>query len=271
MITKLFLKLTDYPVFRRLLWKPVYEWLAKKFSVQDWSLMNYGYTPLTDEGILTLNAKDEINRYSIQLYHYLVVKTNIEGRDVLEVGSGRGGGAAYLKKYLKPKQMFGVDIAFNAVKIANKYFGKDGVTFEQGNAEHLSFNDESFDVVINVESSHTYGSVPLFLSEVKRVLRQGGCFLCADIRTAEGMQEFIQQIHSCGLQVVSQENISENVIQAITLEDPVKNKRIVENIPKYLQHIFRQFAGTKGSQAQLQLQNGKLLYYRFVLCKQVME
>ena len=267
MITKIFLTLTDYPVFRRLLWKPIYEWLAKRFSVQDWSLMNYGYTPNADEALLVLNPEDEINRYPIQLYHYLATKTDIGNRKVLEVGSGRGGGAAYLKKYLKPEQMVGVDIASNAVKIANKYFGKEGITFMQGSAEQLPFENESFDVVINVESSHTYGSVPIFLSEVKRVLRKGGYFLCADIRTAAGMKEFTRQIQSCGLQVVSEENISENVSRAITLEDPVKQKRIAENIPGYLQDVFKQFAGTKGSKAQLKLQNGELLYHRFVLRK----
>src|SRR4051794_26526592 len=122
MITRLFLKLTDYPVFRRLLWKPVYEMLAKRFRSKDWSLMNYGYAPSYNESFLQLNGEDEINRYSIQLYHYLATKVPFEGLEVLEVGSGRGGGAVYLKKYLKPKNIIGLDIAFSAVKLSNEYF-----------------------------------------------------------------------------------------------------------------------------------------------------
>src|ERR1043166_502662 len=99
MITRLFLKLTDYPVFRRLLWKPIYELLAKRFKVKDWSFMNFGYAPSGNEPFLKLADEDEINRYSIQLYHYLALKTALAGLDVLEVGSGRGGGAVFIKKY----------------------------------------------------------------------------------------------------------------------------------------------------------------------------
>lgn len=36
MIARLFLDLTDYATFRRMIWKPVYETIAKKFKVADW-------------------------------------------------------------------------------------------------------------------------------------------------------------------------------------------------------------------------------------------
>jgi ubiquinone/menaquinone biosynthesis C-methylase UbiE len=214
-----------------------------------------------------LDAEDEINRYPIQLYHYLASKVAFQGLEVLEVGSGRGGGAAYLKKYLKPKMITGLDIAFNAVRLANQYFGSAGIVFVQGNAEHLPFANESFDIIINVESSHTYGSVPLFLSEVKRVLRKGGYLLCADIRTAADTTMFRHQVHGSGLSVLLEENISDHVKRAIELEEPIKQKRITENIPRWLQEVFKQFAGVKGSKAHIQLANGQLMYYRFVLQK----
>src|ERR1044071_239193 len=267
MITRFFLKLTDYPAFRRLLWKPIYELLAKRFRVKDWSFMNFGYAHFDNEPFLKLNNEDEINRYPIQLYHYLAAKTNLDGLDVLEVGSGRGGGAAFIKKYHQPKKMIGLDIAVNAVRIAKEYFGVEGIDFVQGSAEHIPFADESFDVVINVESSHAYGSVPRFLSEVKRVLRTGGYFLCSDIRTAKDASTFKQEMHMCGLQVITEENISNNVRQAIEQEEPIKQKRIHENIPGFMQAIFRQFAGVKGSKAHLNLKSGELVYYRFVLRK----
>ena len=71
MIAKLFLSLTDYPVFRRIMWKPIYEWLAKRFNYTEWHFMNYGYSPFEYEKKLRLNSEDEIHRYAIQLYHYL--------------------------------------------------------------------------------------------------------------------------------------------------------------------------------------------------------
>ena len=259
--------MTDYAVFRRLLWKPIYELLAKRFKVRDWSFMNFGYAPSGNEPFLKLNDEDEINRYPIQLYHYLASKINLNGLDILEVGSGRGGGAAFIKKHHQPEKVTGLDIAVNAVRLANEYFGGEGIEFVQGSAEQLPFADESFDVVINVESSHTYGSVPGFLSEVNRVLRKGGYLLCTDIRASKDVRIFTQAMHTCSLQVITEENISDHVRQAIELEEPIKQARIQENIPAFIREIFKQFAGVKGSKAHINLKSGALVYYRFVLRK----
>ncbi|HEX8356516.1 MAG TPA: class I SAM-dependent methyltransferase [Segetibacter sp.] len=267
MLTKLFLSLTNYPAFRRLLWKPVYELLSKKFTIKDWSFMNYGFEHLTNEPPPTLEPEDEINRYPIQLYHFLVNKINVAGLKVLEVGSGRGGGAFYIKKYLSPGSVTGVDIAFNAVKLANENYKTNGIEFLQGNAEMLSFEDAGFDVVVNVESSHAYGSVPKFLSEVKRVLRTGGYLLLADIRVAGDLPKLQAQLRSSGMRIVEAEDISRNVIRAIEKEEPIKRRRIQENIPCWMQAIFREFSGVTGSKAHTQLQSAELVYYSFVLRK----
>lgn len=59
------------------------------------------------------------------------------------------------------------------------------LVFKQVDAEKLPFPDGSFDAVINVESSHCYGSVPAFLAEVTRYCAPRGCFLHADLREAQ--------------------------------------------------------------------------------------
>lgn len=267
MIANLFLNLTDYPAFRRIIWKPVYETMAKKIKVTNWQFMNYGYVPFASETPLTLLSEDEINRYSLQLYHYLISTVNVSGKEMLEVGSGRGGGANYIKKYLKPKKITGLDIAYNAVKLANEKHSAEGLQFVQGNAESLPFADESFDVVINVESCHAYGSVPDFLKEVKRVLRPEGYFLCTDMRSPNGMQTLKNNLLATGMHLSLQEDITENVIKAIELEEPVKQKRISENIPKWLAKTFKEFAGVKDSKIHKDLKNCSLVYHRFVLQK----
>lgn len=267
MIAQSFLKLTDYPAFRRIIWKPVYETLAKKINVPDWHFMNYGYVPSEPEKHLELKSKDEINRYSLQLYHYLVSILDLTGAEMLEVGSGRGGGAKYVYEYLKPKKVTGLDIAHNAVQLANKNFASGGLHFVQGNAENLAFDDESYDVIFNVESCHAYSSVPAFLNEVKRVLRPGGYFLCTDMRSPNGMQTLKRNLLDTGMRLQLQNDITENVIRAIELEDPVKQQRISENIPKWLIKPFREFAGVKGSKIHEDLKACLLVYHRFVLQK----
>ena len=267
MIARLFLNLTDYPVFRRLIWKPIYEILAKRIRVADWHFMNYGYAPSEFEEPLKLKSKDEINRYSLQLYHYLISELDIARLEILEVGSGRSGGAKYIDEYLKPKQIVGLDIAHNAVRLSNKNHSSTSLQFIQGNAENLPFPNATFDVVINVESCHAYGSVPAFLKEVKRVLKPRGYFLCTDMRCPNGMQTLRKNLLATGMHLSIQENITENVIRAIELEEPIKQQRISENIPKWFIKAFKEFAGVKGSKIHEDLKNSSLVYYRFILQK----
>lgn len=267
MIAKIFLTLTDYPFFRRLIWRPIYETLAKQFRVEDWHFMNYGYMPSDKEPLLVLEEHDELNRYPLQLYHYLASKISLEGLDVLEIGSGRGGGCSYIKRHFKPRKITGLDIAKNAVKFSRQVHRQKRLYYRQGDAENLPFENDYFDVVINVESSHAYGSVPQFLSEVKRVLSDGGYFLCTDLRSPAGMKTLRGNLLNSGLEMIEDEDITMNVTRAIEQEEPLKQMRIEKHVPRWFQKAFKEFAGVKGSKIHEDLKAGSLIYHRFVLRK----
>lgn len=265
MVAKILLSLTDYPFFRKIIWKPFYEVLAKRFRIYDWHFMNYGYAFGADKPALHLHPNDEINRYPIQLYHYLATKTQIQGKEVLEVGSGRGGGSSYINRYLHPEKITGLDIASNAIKWAQEHHKEKNLEFIQGNAEKLPFSDHAFEVVINVESCHAYPSVPKFLSEVRRVLQPSGIFLCTDLRSPAGMTKLKETLMASGMQLVAEENITANVVMAIEEENISKLERIQQHVKKWLRPMFSQFAGVKGSKIHKDLQSGALVYYSFVL------
>ena len=90
---------------------------------------------------------------------------------------------------MKPSEMVGLDYSANAVKFANKNNARDNLTFKEGDAENLPFRDNTFDVIINVESSHCYGNMQRFVNEINRVLKPGGYFSWADLyNTAEKAQ-----------------------------------------------------------------------------------
>ena len=99
--------------------------------------------------------------------------------------------------------MTGVDFSQKAVQFCRDHHQLEGLTFVPGDAEALPFADESFDAVINVESSHCYRSMPAFLGQVQRVLRPGGYFLFADLRTASDSERLHQNLLECGLTVWS--------------------------------------------------------------------
>ena len=93
------------------------------------TFMNYGYAELADVDRLALDPSDEVNRYCIQLYHHLTSAVDIVGRDVLEVGCGRGGGSDFIARYLKPRSVTGLDIAHKAVDFCNSHYSVKGLSF----------------------------------------------------------------------------------------------------------------------------------------------
>lgn len=267
MLSWLFLELTEYAWFRRLVWKPIYEYLAKKYPVSKWHFMNYGYIPSEQENRLELPQEAEYHRYPLQLYHYLAIKVPVKGKDLLEVGSGRGGGAYYIARYLQPNSMTGMDLARNAVDLCNKIHIAPNLKYVQGNAEKLPFPNEVFDMVINVESCHAYGSVTNFLAEVKRVLKKGGHLCITDMRGAPGLEKLKRELESSGMKKVFEDDITDRVVKAIELDEQNKWAQIKEAVPARFHKMFGAFAGVAGSQIHLQLKDRRLIYYRWVYQK----
>ena len=270
MIKMIIHALKRYAWFKRFNAKVTYELLAKHIPVAEWQFMNYGYIPNQNEPQLQLPDDPNLQRFSLQMYHYLATKTDIAGKVVLEVGSGRGGGAKYIAGSLKPSSYTGMDLAQSAVDLANKIHVLPNLKFIQGSAEAIPLMDNSIDVVVNVESCHAYGSVDKFLSEVRRVLKPGGHLLLVDFRNeenVENMDTLKRQLRDSGLTMLEEEDISNNVIQSIEAEDESKKKRIERLIPKKWQKLFAEFAGVVGSRFYETLKQGTRKYYRFVLQK----
>jgi ubiquinone/menaquinone biosynthesis C-methylase UbiE len=72
----------------------------------------------------------------------------------------------------------------------------------------MPFPASSFDAVVNIESSHCYESMDAFLSEVCRVLRPGGQFFFADLRSTDGVNTLREQFNASGLTVEKETDIT---------------------------------------------------------------
>ena len=230
--------------------------------------MNYGYTavgPHTDT--LELPASEEADRYCIQLYERVAGAVDLRGSDVLEVGSGRGGGASYMKRYLGPATVVGADLSRRAVRLCNRYRAIPGLRYVHGDALSLPFPDGSFDAVVNVESSHCYPSMDAFLGEVHRVLRPGGHFLFADFRRSENVRRLQDELARCPLEVVDEEEITANVVAALERDSDRKLQLIRQVVPRWLQGRFMRFAAIEGSQTYEGFRAGRTHYLRYVLRK----
>ena len=80
-IIVLILKLS--PSSKRWFWKKWYNIFAKRARNPELKLMNYGYDSQNMD--LRLEKEDEVERFSIQLYHYVTSHADMKNKDILEV------------------------------------------------------------------------------------------------------------------------------------------------------------------------------------------
>ena len=256
------------PGLKRSLVRIWYELMSALDKEELLVYMNFGYVDLNpDAKEIELRDGDEKNRYCIQMYHHVAGSIDLKGLDVLEVGCGRGGGASYIMRYLKPKTMTGVDIAEKAIAFCKRYHTVEGLSFRYGDAESLPFEDNTFDVIVNIESSQCYGSIPRFLGEVYRILRPNGYFLFADHRSKEGVEILRRQVTNSGLALLKEEKINANVLKALDLDNERKLRLIQQKVPKLLMKPFQEFAGIRGTGLYEDLRTGALEYRSFILYK----
>jgi ubiquinone/menaquinone biosynthesis C-methylase UbiE len=227
--------------------------------------MNYGFAD--DKQKMPLDPSDEVNRYPIQLYHQLVSAHDLENKDILEIGCGRGGGLFFLTKLLKPSSAVGIDLDPTAVEFCNKHWGRPGLSFMQGNAQAVNLPDNSFDVIINVESSHRYEDLNQFLGEVRRLLRPNGIFLMTDFRGKDQMQELLGHFGGSGLEIIGNVNVTPQVVKALELDDKRRRNLVKNLVPRFLHGIALNFAGAKGSPTYRRFASGQWIYFNYFLRK----
>lgn len=245
-----------------------YEFISALNLKRDVLFMNFGYTAHHQGNTpIPLAPEDEIHRYPMQLYHHVAKHIDWENVEALEVSSGRGGGAHFIMNHFKPKSYTGVDFSTRAIEFCRSNYNIEGLKFNHGNAEALTFPDNSFDVVLNVEASLYYPNITKFFEHVKRVLKPNGYFLYTDLRYEEKLEIWHAQLKNMGLKLVKEEDITDNVLKAMELDRERRMQLVDKYVPAILRKQFYHFAGLtpNAPNALPHLDNRR--YWYFVLQK----
>ena len=247
-----------WPRTRKIAWKTLYQFLPWIFPDRDWRFMNYGFVP-EGQAPLELRPEDEPDRAFIGLYELAVTGIDTQGKTILEVGSGRGGGARYLARYHKPSEVTGLDFSTSAVRFANQH-SRDwpNLKFVKGDAAALPFPNDSFDIVVNIESSHCYPDVAAFAGEVSRVLKPEGIFSFADMRSPEMTSALDRDLAAENLVMVANLDISAGVLRGLDLAEERKIQRLKS--VKVIRQFMTEFAGMRESALYRALQHGRVVY-----------
>ncbi len=159
------------------------------------------------------NGKRQMSRQIIEgIADFVKLK---DGEKGLDVGCGSGALAIACAKRNPKSSFVGIDrwgkeyASFNLPLCESnaKAEGVSNVSFEQGDANKLSFPDESFDAVV---SNYVYHNIPStnrqdILLETLRVLKKGGTFAIHDIFSKHkygDMNAFVQKLRDMGYEKV---------------------------------------------------------------------
>ncbi|MSO41792.1 MAG: class I SAM-dependent methyltransferase [Solirubrobacterales bacterium] len=88
----------------------------------------------------------------------------------LDLGTGTGTGALLIAREFPRVRVRGIDVSEEMIRRARRRVGLDPegrIAFRVGDAAHLPYDDESFDLVAQL-------NMPPFFAEIARVLRPGG-------------------------------------------------------------------------------------------------
>ncbi|MCK5361161.1 MAG: class I SAM-dependent methyltransferase [Gammaproteobacteria bacterium] len=256
------------PALRKAIWRSFYSLLAKRITIKQWTFMNYGYCSLeSEDDRLELSKEDEADRSCIQLYAHTLNSANLNGLDVLEVGSGRGGGCSWIARNQGVKSMMGIDLSGSAVWFCRNRHAVGNLTFLQGDAENLPVPDNSLDAVVNVESCHHYPNLGVFLNEVFRVLKSGGSLYLTDYRDAHEVESFHNHIANSPFEVIHKEDVTANVVAALDRDDGDKRKLIEATVSRLWRGIIEHFAAVKGSDIYKRFVTRRMIYESYELRK----
>lgn len=251
---------------RELMFKGWYWYVNTIDKKAEVLFMNYGY--MHKNMPVSLESDDEPNRFSAQLYHLIGKATELKNKDIAEIGCGRGGGLSYIVRTFAPATAVGVDLDKRAIKFCKSHHKIKGLSFAQGDAQKLSFlKDNSFDAILNVESSHRYSNMDIFLNEVHRLLRPGGYFLFTDFRWDWEKPELKQQLADSGLRILKEDMITNHVVDALEADDARKRTLVKKMVPGFVHNAALNFAGTIGSKTFNHFTSRKYEYYHYVMQK----
>ena len=237
-------------------------WIDRHANI---TFLNYGYSDNSRK--INLPADQEANRYSIQLYHHIVKNIDFRNKALVEIGCGRGGGLFYLVKKWAPESAVGIDTSKAAVRFCNRHFKAEDLAFLHGNAQNLPLADNSYDLAINVESSHRYENFGKFLSEVHRVLRNDGLLLFADYRSVKKMDRLRKDIEEASFKIVKEEFLNRQIVCALKEAGDRKRQFVKTVTPKYLYTAGLDYAGKLEAKLIQRFEQKRKIYFNYILQK----
>ena len=106
------------------------------------------------------------------------------GAVILEVGCGRGAGAALIRGEFRPSSLQAMDLDVRMIRRARSYLSpgqRSGVSFFVGDALRLPCRDETYDAVFGFGVLHHVPDWQGAVEELARILKSGGIYFLEEL------------------------------------------------------------------------------------------
>jgi len=171
------LKLNPYALFRMNLELRLLAVLFFPSLVRKARQAKASFTPLKEHFYSLRIIPGEISGGPLanHIKRYDFARQFCAGKVVLDAACGVGYGSGYLADIAN--KVIGVDIGADAIAYAKGHYQKENIEFKTMDIHNLDFADKYFDVVCSFETLEHLSNPQKYLSEVKRVLKEGGVFI----------------------------------------------------------------------------------------------
>lgn len=223
--------------------------------------LNWGYDPVSDcPGPDLLSGG--VNASHVRLVHELLSDTPLEGRNILDVGCGRGGLLSVLASRCPPRRLAGIDLCPENIDFCRSVEALRGVRFLVADACHLPQTDRSVDVLFNLESAGAYPDLVSFLMHVARVLRLDGVFLYGDVLPASSVPHMVVGLGSLGLELIDDRDITPNVLESRRRSGDVERRIFADVLQtsELLSNFLESYRASPGSPLFRAMEEGHIVY-----------
>jgi len=250
--------------YKIFFWRIFYNYIGTIGRLKPAMFLNHGFA---EEGVtirdFTLKTLRKLHQ---DLYLHLFKQAPPDGKHVLEIGCGRGGGLVLMNEQYKPARSVGVDLSDANIRRGKKLCKGLNVEFIRGNAEKQIFPDKTFDLVFNLESSHCYVSKRKFYENVYSILKDDGCFIYADLFWLDYLiEEMEKEFEEVGFYIEKKEDISPSVFRSIEILSFTKKYFSQGSVSP--NKLLNNFIAAPGSEIYENLKSGIVKYNLYVLKK----
>ncbi len=206
-------------------------------------------------------------KHQLAMYQHVIHGTVLRNKKIVEIGSGRGGGAYFITQHYHPQIYIGLDFSSKAINFCQTRLSLKNLQFMVGDAQKVPLENEIADIVINIESAQLYNNIFKFIDEVYRIMRPQGFFLIAFNYPKHKFPGVLSYFKKKKFLIIKKENITKQVLAAMKSDETTKKQLIEKKVPYVLRSGFKAFVGVEGSSSYELMKSGKVQYIFFKLQK----